>query len=53
MKKFPVVISWTSQKVVFIEAHSEAGAIDKALDQLPIDGEIVEGSMDVNILVVK
>jgi hypothetical protein len=53
MKKFPVVVTWTVQKVVFIDAHSEAGALDKAQDEQPDNGEVVEGSMEANILVVK
>lgn len=41
MKKFPVVIKWTVEKVVFVEANTEAGALDKAENEPLEDGEAV------------
>jgi hypothetical protein len=53
MKKYPVVVTWTVQKVVFIEANSEAGALDTALNEQPVGGDPVPESMAHHILTPK
>lgn len=51
--KFPVEISWTVKKVLFIEANSEAGALDHAQNEQMEDGEPVPASMECHILTAK
>jgi hypothetical protein len=53
MKKYPVVVSWTVERVVFIEANSEAGALDQALNEQLENGEALKDSAAYHILTPK
>lgn len=50
MQKYPVEVQWTFKKIVMIEANSEAGALDKALNEQPEDAEVVTKSIDCRVL---